>query len=263
MAVEYFRYKPLPKKLYKVRVPLISTQSEYDISRGTVFTGEVTSYSPGYEADPDKSLDDFIIQQPTLVMLNLDGIIEKFMKGFYVSVVNPNDVIDIYNTLEDYYSGSATETDEIFNIDIVKDDRIPYINNLLNCMFKEHKEAIARSKLNIRKDSLIMGGKFINHVTNFNNKNIKNSQPDKIKPTGVMNGYKVGYMEDDNNFERPNSLSNKSNRDEPQHVENTYDSLYVNRNIPVVDTEYLKNFVRRNKKPGIDLNQFRNNKERQ
>ena len=40
-------------------------------------------------------------------------------------------------------------------------------------------------------------------------------------------------------------------------------SLYVNRNIPVVDTEYLKYFVRRNKKPGIDLNQFRNNKERQ
>lgn len=257
MGVEYFRYKPLPKKLYKVRVPLISTQSEYDISRGTVFTGEINSFSPGFQEDGDTSLDDCIIQQPTLVMLTLDGIIEKFMKGFYVSVVNPSDVIDIYNVLEDYYSGSATETDEIFNIEIVKDERIPYINNLLNCMFKEHKEAIARSKLNIRKDSLIMGGKFINHVTNFNN---RNNKPDKIKPTGVMNGYKIGYMDDDEHFERPNSLSSKN---EVPRVENTYDNLYVNRNIPKVDSEYLKNFTRRTKKPGIDLNQFRNSKERQ
>lgn len=130
----------LPNKLYAVTVPTIVTYSQEELELYglpmTVVNNETLQrdYNTSY----------------THVCLPLDRIIDIFNMGFSITLRNPNDVVEIYNTLENYLHDIDHTVRTSINRPKFKEDRLQDIDRFLTTMFELNKHKITTSTITLK-----------------------------------------------------------------------------------------------------------------
>ena len=254
-----YRYKELSKKLYKVRVPSVATYTEEELKH----TG-IMPVLMNYSSEPVGSefLNQLEQESPlaheTTIMINIRRMIDIYIRGFPIKVVNEKDVIEIYNVLEDYYSGSAAQSEEIFNAKKYYDDQLPVIDRFLTDIFAQHKINIGRSKFTDMSKSVFAGTGFMGYVPlqpshrYQDTPTIQSYGVKQVQPTGIMSGRNVGYMEMQTTAETQIRKPMQEIKTEARVVEGNY----VNKYEPQINLDRLQN-LKRPPKPVIDLDQYR------
>lgn len=254
-----YRYKELSKKLYKVRVPSIATYSDAELKRSGMLPVRVLGSSEPYGSELLAQIEQQSpLAQETTIMINISRMIDIYIKGFPIKVINENDVIDIYNQLEDYFSGSATETDQIFNVRKYYDDKLPIIDRFLTDIFSQHKIAIGMSKIRDMSQSRFAGTGFMGYVplrpaekasrntgTSFNDR--------QVQSTGIIAGHNVGYMQ----MQTTAATELRKPMVEMKTEAKVLEGNYVNKYEPQLNLERLQD-LKRPSKPAIDLDKYRN-----
>lgn len=207
-----YRYKELSNKLYKVIVPSIATYSDEELKRSAMLPIRVYNVS-------DMSGEDLLglIQRDSplaaevTIMIPIARMLEIFTRGYPIRVVKDEDVIDIYNNLEDYFSGSATETDQIFHAKKYYDERLPMIDRFLDAIFAYHKVDIIQSRFTTKYKGRFAADGFKSykplHQTNEQRRSAGTTfDGSNTQATGIMQGYNVGYSEMQKGGYQPRSV---------------------------------------------------------
>ena len=137
------RYEPLPNDLFMVRVPIIATYEDREIDTfGLPFS---------IDNQGNQFMDTY--KELTTVMLPLDKIIDIYIKGFYIAVVNKEDISKIYVILEKYLSGSVSNPNAYINRGFVKEERLEDIERFANEMFGLNKATIVNDAVKESKNN--------------------------------------------------------------------------------------------------------------
>lgn len=143
------RYKPLPSKLYMVRVPIVCTYSaaELDILGAPLTVNTVTGDIVNKKAYHDL----------TTCMLPLTKIIDIYAGGYPIYIVNRTDNVEIFNTLEEYLAGVINaKSGYMLNTPTVIEERLEDIEKFAQEMFGLNKGDIVRGTINLSNQG--MGG---------------------------------------------------------------------------------------------------------
>lgn len=159
----------LPKKLYKVRVPLIATYSEEEMELFGIPMDEID----GIAKDTSEAM--------TTVMINLDTMIDIYSAGFPIKLVNNNEIDILFKSLEQYLSGSSHEEKHSLNRLEVIDDRLDEIDKFAQEMFGYNKATIVKKSINARNSFGLNVGLMNDGFTN-------------TAPQPVRRGRAVGMM---------------------------------------------------------------------
>lgn len=197
-----YRYKELPDKLYKVIVPTIATYSDADLKRSGMLPTRILQASDFVGQDIlDQISQESPLAAEVTVMIPISRMIDIYVKGYPIRVVLDKDVVEIYNVLEDYYSGSATEPEEYFNSQKYYDDRLPMIDSFIEEIFKGHTVDIALSRISPIQKSKIANNGFLGYVplhsnpANASRFSGSSFNPSSVESTGIMRGYNVTYAD--------------------------------------------------------------------
>lgn len=138
------RFKPLPDTLFLVRIPIICTYTDEEID---LFGLPLTTDNMGNEfKDTYKDL--------TTVMINIDKMINVFIQGYPIHIVNKEDSVAIFNILEDYLAGTVNNPIAFINQVHTEEDRLPEIERFAQEMFGLNKSTIVNK---IMKDNATDG----------------------------------------------------------------------------------------------------------
>lgn len=171
----------LPDYLYKVKIPTMATYSEEEIDTFGMPVSIVNGKpKEEYEAD-------------TVVMLPLDRIVDIYIEGYQIVLLDDNLVTKMYSVLEEYLSKLDVRLGSINRLP-VRDPRADDIEKFLTEMFNYNKSDIV-------KDMIGAGSGFdlgIN-VMNRNSPMIGSmgTEPKIINAgsIGIMSNYDVGYKD--------------------------------------------------------------------
>lgn len=126
----------LTKSLYTVRVPLAATYSEAEIE----LYGLPVNIVKGEKKDSMSDL--------TTVMLPLESIIDIYKQGFFIRLVNREDLNKIYNQLDNYINGLENNNKRSINIQEGDVDQLNEIDQFLTEMFDNNKPSLVKGMVN-------------------------------------------------------------------------------------------------------------------
>lgn len=126
------RFSPLPDTLFLVRVPIICTYSEEEID---IFGLPMSSDNLGNQFnDTFKDL--------TTVMINVDKMIDIYIQGYPIYILNKEDSITIFKILEDYLAGTVNNPVAFLNQAHIEENRLQDIERFAEEMFGLNKHTI-------------------------------------------------------------------------------------------------------------------------
>lgn len=128
-------YSVLPDKLYLVSVPVVATYTEEEIA----LFGVPLDYTPGTKKGSTDYLSDM-----TKSMMNIDRMIDTYMNGFPISVVNNEDVAEIYTILEKYLHIHVNKIQHSVNSRLNNEERLKEIDNFLTEIFDYNRVSITK-----------------------------------------------------------------------------------------------------------------------
>lgn len=131
-------YHKLPPNLFKVKVPILATYDEVELELYGVSLTTV---------DGDIKKNSYL--EMTTVMINLDRIINIYIQGYPISIVNQNDSSTIYKILEDYLLGIDHNESYSPNRIAIKDDRLEEIDKFANEIFGLNRNTIIKNSVNV------------------------------------------------------------------------------------------------------------------
>lgn len=137
-----YRYEPLPKKLFLVRVPIVATYTDAEIE----FLGLPITIN--HQQDYGANYGDCNYQaykELTTVMLPLTKIIDIYCNGHKIAVVKKSDIPIIYGILEKYLLGVTAVKQFSLNHAMIEEDRMDDIERFAQEMFGINKAVIAKS----------------------------------------------------------------------------------------------------------------------
>lgn len=126
----------LPDNLFKVRVPIIATYTEQ----------EINAYGLPLDVDNNKNgtANKNSYNNMTTVMLKLDKIIDIYIKGYPIYLVDNEQSKLMFKILEEYIYVNNNDVRTSLNQEVVKDDRLYEIDKFVGEMFGYNKETIVR-----------------------------------------------------------------------------------------------------------------------
>jgi len=145
-------YHKLPPNLFKVKVPILATYDEVELELYGVSLTTV---------DGDIKKNSYL--EMTTVMINLDRIINIYIQGYPISIVNQNDSSTIYKILEDYLLGIDHNESYSPNRIAVKDDRLEEIDKFANEIFGLNRNTIIKNSVNVN-NGFDLGFKAMNSI---------------------------------------------------------------------------------------------------
>lgn len=243
------RYKKLPDDLFLVRVPMITTYSDYEINN----IGMPVNVINGV---PDYST----FNSMTVVMLPLDRIIDIYISGYPIRLCKTEDLETIYTILDEYVRGVELNPDYRFNLnkEHVVEDRLYEIERFAAEIFDTNKFEILKQSIDF-KHGYTVDIDTINVEHGYMAPRLDNQQ---AQPTHVYNDYRDGY---NTILSSPNGvISNEVPTTEvirPVEVKDSVRSrfafdpekpdldgyTYVNTNLPEVDMtkiDRIKNIIK-------------------
>ena len=125
----------LPNKLYMVRVPDIATYTEAELR----IRGKPTTFD--HYGNPVLSLD---YDNYVTVMLPLTRIIDIYIEGYDIFLVNQKDASDIYNNLTEYLRESTSQNPFSLIQNTKPDRRLYDIEKFVDGMFNKNKVSIVK-----------------------------------------------------------------------------------------------------------------------
>ena len=129
----------LPDNVFKVRVPIIATYTEQEIEiYGIPLDVNNTNGRPDKES----------YQNMTIAMLNLDRIIDIYIQGYPIYLVDQSQRELMFNILEEYIYVNNNDVRTSLNQNVVKDERLYEIDKFVNEMFNNNKESIVKEVVN-------------------------------------------------------------------------------------------------------------------
>jgi len=128
----------LDTKLYKVRVPVIATYSDFDIE----VMGVARKYENGSYGKPD-------YDTPVIVMFSIRRILNTFTKGLPVYLVDRDKLEDLRYTLEEYLANRGSSNGR--HRRYANEDELETINEFLEEMFDYNKESIVEQAFDFGK----------------------------------------------------------------------------------------------------------------
>ena len=133
------RYKPLPDDLFLVRVPVIATYSEHEMST----LGLPVNIING---QPDMKT----YNTMTPVYLKLDRIIDIYINGYPIRLVNHEDLDKIYAILDSYVRGLNENNNYELNMVGIVEERLYDIERFAAEIFDINKLALLKKIINFR-----------------------------------------------------------------------------------------------------------------
>lgn len=127
------RYKPLPDNLFLVRVPIIATYSEAEITHLGLPLNMING-------KPDHTT----YQTMTPVYLKLDKIIDIYISGYPIRLVNTSDIETIYTILDKYVRALNDNDNFELNTAGVVEDRLYDIERFAAEIFDHNKISILK-----------------------------------------------------------------------------------------------------------------------
>lgn len=125
-------YQSLPNDLFMVKVPIVATYEEREI---TTFGLPVSiDQTDGVYMDTYKEL--------TTVMLPISRIIDIYISGYPIHIVNKDDIIKIYEIIDEYMSGTNQNSMVSINREIVEEDRMDDIVRFAKEILNINRETI-------------------------------------------------------------------------------------------------------------------------
>lgn len=206
----------LPDYLYKVKIPAVATYSEEEIDTfGMPVTVMDGKKKDDYEAD-------------TVVMLTLDKIVDIYISGYSIVLLNDFEVTKLYGVLEDYLSKLDVRRESLNQLPM-RDARADDIELFLTEMFGYNKSAIVKDALGTGSGfNLGMG------VMNRNGPMIGTigKEPRVVSSgIGIMSNYDVGYKN--------------------QPVINNNNVSYITDESPVIDLSKIKRTSKPRQRQGV------------
>lgn len=136
------RYEPLPDTLFLVRVPIVATYSDAEISLLglpiTINHGDNYGSNQGeYNYSAYKEL--------TTVMLPITRLVDIYCGGHKIVIVNRSDIPVIYEILEKYLMGVTAAQTYSLNRALIEEDRMEDIERFASEMFGINKSLIAKT----------------------------------------------------------------------------------------------------------------------
>ena len=131
-----YKHGQLPDTLYSVRAPLIALYDEFDMISMGLPTQE---HRNGRKDDIEENM--------TRVMLPLTKIIDIYSSGYPISLINPDEVSEIYQILEDYLSDNLNYSNEL-NGEVYQENRDIDIDRFASEMFDLNKRDIVNKVVN-------------------------------------------------------------------------------------------------------------------
>lgn len=136
------RYEPLPNTLFLVRVPIVCTYTSAEVD---MFGLPMSTDNLGNEfRDTYKDL--------VTVMLNVDRMIDIYIQGYPIYIVNKEDSAKIFSILEEYLAGTVNNPTAFLNQANVEEDRLNDIERFAEEMFGLNKNTIVSKILNDNKN---------------------------------------------------------------------------------------------------------------
>ena len=125
-------YQSLPNDLFMVKVPIVATYEEREI---TTFGLPVSiDQTDGVYMDTYKEL--------TTVMLPISRIIDIYISGYPIHIVNKDDIIKIYEIIDEYMNGTNQNSMVSINREIVEEDRMDDIVRFAKEILNINRETI-------------------------------------------------------------------------------------------------------------------------
>ena len=207
------RHYKLPKKKFLCKVPLIST---YEPEMLELIGLPQAIDNQGNQFD--------IYNNMTMVMIDIDRMIELYKTGYRIAVLKKSDVTEIYNILERYYYDVEEDMNYSLNRKAVREDRLDDINNFIDEILKLNKVKIVKDHLRIQGN---MSGFTLDYdPMSYGNNNVTkepviefvNGYDTKSQRTGILSGYETDLS--------PTALNASSL---------SSDTTYINNNLPVIN----------------------------
>jgi len=193
----------LPDYLYKVKIPAVATYSEEEIE----FFGMPVSVLNG-----DKKED---FEADTVVMLPLDKIVDIYISGYSIVLLDNEQVAKMYNVLEDYLAKLDVRQNSINRLPM-RDDRADDIERFLTEMFGYNKSSIVKDAL--KASSGFNLGMNVMHRNNPMAGTTNGERRLVTSGIGIMSNYDVDYKQQP----APNNVS------------------YITDESPVIDLSKIK-----------------------
>jgi len=188
----------LPTELFKVRIPLIATYTD----------AEIAMFGIPLEVR-DGKVDYNRTDELTTVMISLDSIIDKYIAGYPIYLVDEKETAVIYKYLENYIKGKDEQEEYSINRAVTRDPRIEEIDRFADEMFGLNRHTIVTGNISANT-GYDLGFNLMSYQ-----QPVTNNGPSRA--TGAMAGY-----------------------DQPLEDNNNIRTTYINNNAPVIDVNKLK-----------------------
>lgn len=241
------RYEPLPGQLFLVRVPIVATYTDEEIS----LLGLPINVDHGFDYGSTGGRYDYnAYKELTTVMLPLTKIVDIYCSGHKIAVVNQSDIPIIYEILEKYLMGVTTVKNYSLNHAMIQEDRLDDIERFAQEMFGLNKGVIAKSVYEqMSKNSFDLSAGFMTPHEAFEAKQRANQVKPTSSPmqfTAKKPGTQLGYPYKPEPVSTPTNSVLPSTTTEVKHV--SPEDLYGGQ--PTVDNiSYLYNAF-----PTFDIN---------
>lgn len=171
----YNGYNKLPDTLFYAIVPAIATMSEFDME----FIGLASIEQDGELAKADMSAD-------TRVKISVDKMIDIYLSGYPIRIVNKEDIPLIYSILDNYIQGSNNLTNgHSLNMRFEEDSRIDDIRNFIKNILGDYKPMLIEHELTYNNTDGFNLGFNASTITGSDNTIINNMvQPNISKRIG-------------------------------------------------------------------------------
>lgn len=126
----------LSRKLYKVNVPIIATYSEE----------ELEVYGVGLDLRDGETVKESY-ESMTRVMINIDKMIDIYLQGYPITILDQNESAEIYKELERYLTGVNHTQDYSPNRMRVKDERLEEVDKFAAEIFGFNRNTIVKSNV--------------------------------------------------------------------------------------------------------------------
>jgi len=191
--MNYFEHtNQLPSKLFKVKVPLIATYTEEEMG---IF-GMPVNVDDGKVNQDSYAMD-------TVVMFNLNRIIDTYISGYPISLVIPDESKEVFSILEEYLSLHNHNNHQL-NYDVVQDDRIMEIDKMLSELFSYNRATIVKDVVSVNNGFTNgFGGVHLGVPNNVNDDSYRIRDDEQL---GIMSGYQ-NTQQGNTTYIQPNQIS--------------------------------------------------------
>ena len=137
------RYKPLPNDLYRVKVPAICTYTAAERDLYGLPMDKIVNQFTGATTENHQAYNNLV-----KCMLSLDRIIDIYINGYPIYLLDQSDLPIIYKTLDHYVSGYSDMEKFSPNAGVIVDERMEQIQTFLKEIYGWNKGDIVRGLTN-------------------------------------------------------------------------------------------------------------------